>query len=252
MKDLNYWLEIKESIKHYLLWAINILMEGSILILWLFTQWFVNLLISLLNVNGIESNILLIFRIIFALSLIVQVIIMSYHNMRILLIKSHDTINEEHNKDILINHLKIEKKELIKNKLTSTFQKFLPRLGAYITSILIGISILSLYVFLSKNKSYVNINALFYLILPEFLIFYSIVTTKILNKSLKYLALQSVKRLFDILFSSLCLIYMLPIIGLISILIKLDSHGPIFYRSKRIGQFGVPFDCYKFRTIYTK
>jgi lipopolysaccharide/colanic/teichoic acid biosynthesis glycosyltransferase len=61
---------------------------------------------------------------------------------------------------------------------------------------------------------------------------------------------QIIKRLFDVIVSVLILFFMLPVILIISVVIKLDSHGPIIYSSKRIGQFGVPFDRYIFRTIY--
>ena len=35
-----------------------------------------------------------------------------------------------------------------------------------------------------------------------------------------------------------------------SLLIKLTSRGPVFYRSRRPGLGGMPFDCFKFRTMY--
>jgi Undecaprenyl-phosphate galactose phosphotransferase WbaP len=44
-------------------------------------------------------------------------------------------------------------------------------------------------------------------------------------------------------------ILILPFIGLIALLIKLDSSGPIFYRQVRIGQGGQPFKAWKFRTM---
>jgi exopolysaccharide biosynthesis polyprenyl glycosylphosphotransferase len=57
------------------------------------------------------------------------------------------------------------------------------------------------------------------------------------------------KRFFDILFSSLVLILVSPILLAVAIAIKLDSPGPIFYRSDRIGKKGVVFRCIKFRTM---
>lgn len=41
----------------------------------------------------------------------------------------------------------------------------------------------------------------------------------------------------------------LPLLGVIALLIALDSPGPIFYRQKRIGKAGVPFWASKFRTM---
>ena len=57
------------------------------------------------------------------------------------------------------------------------------------------------------------------------------------------------KRLFDILFSSLGLIVMFPFLISSAIAIKLNSKGPVFYRGKRIGRYGKPFRIYKFRTM---
>lgn len=60
-----------------------------------------------------------------------------------------------------------------------------------------------------------------------------------------------VKRFFDILFSSIALIIcILPII-IISIAIKIDSSGTVFFRQQRIGKLGNPFNMLKFRTMYS-
>jgi len=57
------------------------------------------------------------------------------------------------------------------------------------------------------------------------------------------------KRLFDILVSLLILIILLPIMILISIIIKIDSNGPIFFKQKRVTQYGRIFYILKFRTM---
>jgi len=57
------------------------------------------------------------------------------------------------------------------------------------------------------------------------------------------------KRAFDIVFSSLVLLVLSPVLVAIAIAIKLDSPGPIFYTSERIGKKGVVFRCTKFRTM---
>lgn len=59
------------------------------------------------------------------------------------------------------------------------------------------------------------------------------------------------KRSFDILFASVALLLLSPLLILITILIKLDSKGPIFYASKRAGRDYQVFDFYKFRTMRT-
>ena len=58
------------------------------------------------------------------------------------------------------------------------------------------------------------------------------------------------KRIFDIIFSSLGLILLLPLNILIAILIKLDSKGPVLYVQDRVGLFNSDFKIYKYRTMY--
>jgi len=58
-----------------------------------------------------------------------------------------------------------------------------------------------------------------------------------------------IKRLFDIIFSLFGLIIVSPILGVIAILIKISSPGPVFYRGTRIGRAGKPFKIFKFRTM---
>jgi putative colanic acid biosynthesis UDP-glucose lipid carrier transferase len=61
---------------------------------------------------------------------------------------------------------------------------------------------------------------------------------------------QFVKRSFDILFSSLVIIFILSwLTPLITILIKLESKGPVFFKQSRNGFNYKEFDCYKFRSM---
>jgi len=59
-----------------------------------------------------------------------------------------------------------------------------------------------------------------------------------------------VKRLTDILFASFFILFILSwLLPIISLLIKMDSRGPVFFLQKRTGRGGQPFICYKFRTM---
>lgn len=60
---------------------------------------------------------------------------------------------------------------------------------------------------------------------------------------------ETLKRIFDILFAFLMLIISLPVWLIISIIIKSESPGSIFYRQIRIGQGGKPFTLIKFRSM---
>lgn len=58
------------------------------------------------------------------------------------------------------------------------------------------------------------------------------------------------KRIFDIVFSLVVIIVLLSwITPVMALLIKLSTRGPVFFRQRRIGRNGVPFYCYKFRTM---
>lgn len=57
------------------------------------------------------------------------------------------------------------------------------------------------------------------------------------------------KRLFDIVVGTLILLVFLPFGIVFSILILAESRGGIFYRQKRVGQFGRDFGLFKFRTM---
>ena len=56
-------------------------------------------------------------------------------------------------------------------------------------------------------------------------------------------------RLLDIVGASLALIVLSPVLGLIAVLIKLDSRGPVLFRQVRLGRDAKPFTVNKFRTM---
>ena len=58
-----------------------------------------------------------------------------------------------------------------------------------------------------------------------------------------------IKRLFDIIVSFLGLLILSPLFLLLTILIKCDSKGPVFFIQKRIGRNGKKFGIFKFRTM---
>lgn len=57
------------------------------------------------------------------------------------------------------------------------------------------------------------------------------------------------KRAFDLVASLLGLVILSPLLILVSILIKLESRGPVLYAANRVGKDGVMFKMYKFRSM---
>src|SRR5260370_12183529 len=58
-----------------------------------------------------------------------------------------------------------------------------------------------------------------------------------------------VKRIMDLLLSSVALVLLCPFLFVIALVIKLESPGPVIYASWRAGKRGKKFACYKFRTM---
>lgn len=83
--------------------------------------------------------------------------------------------------------------------------------------------------------------------IPEFMQnSYTLEAMQILNQKKIYLA---VKRLFDIVLSLLLLVILSPIFLIVTICIKLEDNGPVFYRQQRVTKYGRIFRIYKFRTM---
>ena len=57
------------------------------------------------------------------------------------------------------------------------------------------------------------------------------------------------KRLLDIVLSGIALVTLSPFLALVALIVKLDSKGPVFFRSVTAGKKGVTMVCYKFRTM---
>ena len=58
------------------------------------------------------------------------------------------------------------------------------------------------------------------------------------------------KRVLDILFTLLIFPILCLVMALLAVLIRIDSPGPVFFRQKRLGQGGVEFEMFKFRSMH--
>ncbi len=63
-------------------------------------------------------------------------------------------------------------------------------------------------------------------------------------------ALRIYKRLFSIALGSVAILLTSPLMLLAAIAIRLDSPGPAIFRQKRVGEHGLLFTVYKFRSMY--
>jgi putative colanic acid biosynthesis UDP-glucose lipid carrier transferase len=70
------------------------------------------------------------------------------------------------------------------------------------------------------------------------------------SEPMQYATAQLKKRAFDVIMSSLILIFLLSwLLPILAILIKLDSKGPVFFSQKRSGKNNREFSCLKLRTL---
>ena len=75
-----------------------------------------------------------------------------------------------------------------------------------------------------------------------------VIVPKIAKKASK-INYMSVKRVFDLVISTIGLIILSPIFLILAIIVKLDSKGPVFFAHTRYGKNGKKFKMYKFRTM---
>lgn len=60
---------------------------------------------------------------------------------------------------------------------------------------------------------------------------------------------KNLKRISDIVISSVTLLVLLPVFAVFAVLIKRDSAGPVFFKQERIGRHKKPFYIYKLRSM---
>lgn len=62
---------------------------------------------------------------------------------------------------------------------------------------------------------------------------------------------HALKRVMDVVGSLVALVLLLPLLAVIALFIKVTSKGPILFRQTRIGQYGIPFTFFKFRSMHS-
>ncbi len=71
-----------------------------------------------------------------------------------------------------------------------------------------------------------------------------------LDKRQSRITAQVLKAVLDYTLTIPSLLFILPLFAFIALAIRLDSPGPVFYRRRVLGKGGIPFDAFKFRTMY--
>jgi exopolysaccharide biosynthesis polyprenyl glycosylphosphotransferase len=102
------------------------------------------------------------------------------------------------------------------------------------------------------TKANVRLASNVYRIIPEkvFVERFMGVPVVLMPQNYNNLLFNVYKRVFDFIFAALTLLILAIPLLIIAALIKFSSKGPVFFRTKRIGKDGKPFEFYKFRTMY--
>jgi len=58
------------------------------------------------------------------------------------------------------------------------------------------------------------------------------------------------KRIFDVVVAAACLVAFAPLLGVVALLVRCSSPGPVLFRQERLGQHGRPFELLKFRSMH--
>ena len=88
---------------------------------------------------------------------------------------------------------------------------------------------------------------------------YNVEAQALFNEQIMMLSLRNnlarrrnkiIKRFFDVAVGGLLCVSIIPIIVVLSLWIKIDSKGSVFFNAQRIGKGGKVFTCYKFRSMH--
>lgn len=60
----------------------------------------------------------------------------------------------------------------------------------------------------------------------------------------------NIKRISDVVVSAITLVIISPLLGILALLVKASSPGPVIYKQERVGYKKKPFNIYKFRSMY--
>ncbi|MDR0231037.1 MAG: undecaprenyl-phosphate glucose phosphotransferase [Dysgonamonadaceae bacterium] len=107
--------------------------------------------------------------------------------------------------------------------------------------------------FCEKNRVKFYLVPEYFSYIKKSLVLESIATIPLLSikpEPLEYPHNRLLKRFLDVIFSSIVLLTVFPVLYIIiGILIKISSSGPILFKQLRTGIYGKDFYCYKFRTM---
>ena len=84
---------------------------------------------------------------------------------------------------------------------------------------------------------------------PHSIRYIGALSTVLIHQPLRRPLSTFLKRTMDILLTATGLLLLAPLLLVISIAVRLDSAGPVFYASPRIGKKGQVIHCHKFRTM---
>lgn len=128
---------------------------------------------------------------------------------------------------------------------------FIKQLELFVVLVIMGVSLIILFGVFSDSKALQITRLLPYLTATLLLLgLYIAFTTRTVDASTGDKIQQVIKRFMDIVLAFLMLNLLSPLFLLLSAALRIESPGPIFFYTIRVGQFGSPIRMLRFRTMY--
>jgi len=95
MDKASEWEELKDTLRIFTIWAVTSLIDGLFVALWGSVQYLVNLVIKVLELNGIDRFVFYVFQILFATSTLAPVTLYIYRDLRVKILRTQRRIRAE-------------------------------------------------------------------------------------------------------------------------------------------------------------
>lgn len=98
-KDVEWKKETLTEIKVFTRWAISSLLDGAFIALWVVIQWGAQQIIENFPLSGIDTWVLRVFQVVFAITTLAPILIYIYVDIMVMFIRARRRVRDEWEKD---------------------------------------------------------------------------------------------------------------------------------------------------------